>query len=91
MDLLITLVKGTVVALITVLDICMLLRAILSWFVAEDNAFLGFVTMITEPLITPFRALFDHFGWFQNSPLDVPFFVAFIVLQILGTFVGGIF
>lgn len=91
MDLLIVLVKGTVRALITVLDLCMLLRAILSWFVEEDNAILGFVTTVTEPLIAPIRALFDRFGWFQNSPLDVPFFVAFILLQLVGTLVGGIF
>lgn len=90
MDLLMTLVKGTVAALITVLDVCMLLRAILSWILAEDNAFLGFVTMVTEPIIIPFRALFDRFGWFQNSPLDVPFFAAFLVLQILGTFTGAV-
>ncbi len=91
MDLFIALFKGTVRALIAALDICMLLRAILSWFVEEDNAILGFVTMVTEPIIAPIRALFDHFGWFQNSPLDVPFFAAFILLQLIGTLVGGIF
>lgn len=86
--LILKLMRGTVLALITALDLCMFLRAILSWFVEEDNAFLGFVTMMTEPIVAPFRALFDRFGWFQDSPLDVPFFAGFLALQLVGSVLG---
>lgn len=89
MQLFLKLTRATVLALIAALDLCMFLRAILSWFVEEDNAFLGFVTMVTEPIVAPFRALFDRFGWFQNSPLDVPFFAGFLVLQLIGTLLGA--
>ena len=89
MQLFLKLTKGTVLALIAALDLCMLLRAVLSWFVEEDNAILGFVTMMTEPIVAPFRALFDRFGWFQNSPLVVPFFAGFLALQLVGTLLGA--
>lgn len=89
MQLFLKLTKGTVLALIAALDLCMLLRAVLSWFVEEDNAILGFVTTMTEPIVAPFRALFDRFGWFQNFPLDVPFFAGFLALQLVGTLLGA--
>ena len=89
MDLFITIFAGTAQALLLVLEICMLLRAILSWFpIRDDNPILSFVAMVTEPIIVPFRALFERLGWFQNSPLDVSFFVAYLLLTILGAVVG---
>lgn len=89
MELFLMLFKGVVIALIGALDLCMLLRAILSWFVEEDNAFLAFVTMVTEPIVAPVRALFERFGWFQNSPIDVSFFAAFLLLQMVSMLLRG--
>ena len=85
MDLLVTLIAGTVQALLSITELCFLARAILSLFpLSEDNPFLVITAMVTEPIILPFRTLFDRFGWFQNSPLDIPFFVAFLFVQMLG-------
>jgi len=89
MGLFVTILAGTAQALLFALEICMLLRAILSWFpIREDNPILVFVTMVTEPLILPIRALFERLGWFQNLPIDVSFFVAYLLLTIVGTVVG---
>ena len=86
MGLLIKLLAGTALALVYAMDICMLVRAILSWFPPNEDHPLGrFVTMVTEPIIYPFRVLFDRMGWFRNSPLDVPFFCGVLVLSLLGT------
>jgi len=85
MGLFVTILAGTAQALLFALEICMLLRAILSWFpIREDNPILVFVTMVTEPLILPIRALFERLGWFQNLPIDISFFVTFLILSLIG-------
>ena len=72
---------------IWVLDLAMMCRMVMSWFPSEPNVFTELVYNITEPIIYPIRALFYHFNWFQNSPLDVPFFVTSLCLVVLGSVV----
>lgn len=69
-----------------VLELSMFLRAILSWFVSEDNRFLLFLVAITEPFILPFRMLFEKMNWFQDVPMDVPFMATYLVLILLTLF-----
>ncbi len=89
MDLFVTIFARTALALLFALELCMLIRAILSWFpIKDDNPILLFVTMVTEPIVAPIRALFDHFGWFRNIPIDISFFVAYILLSIVSTVIG---
>ena len=89
MDLFVTIFARTALALLFALELCMLIRAILSWFPIKDgNPILLFVTMVTEPIVAPIRALFDHFGWFRNIPIDISFFVAYILLSIVSTVIG---
>ena len=86
MGLLVKLLSGTALALVYAMEICMLIRAILSWFLTNgDHPVARFVTMVTEPIIHPFRVLFDRMGWFRNSPLDIPFFCGVLVLSLLGS------
>ncbi len=70
-----------------VLQAAMLLRAILPLFASEDNRLLVFVTYLTEPIIIPFRALFDRMGWFQHTPIDMPFMAAVLALYIILIFI----
>ena len=72
------------------LELMMMSRMIMSWFPSDPNAFTELVYNITEPIIYPFRALFHRFNWFQNSPLDVPFFVTSLCLVILGSVISFI-
>ena len=84
MNIAVTLIAGTAKALLAILQVCMLLRAILSWFpIRDDNPILLFVCMVTEPIVAPVRALFDHFGWFQDTPLDFSFLAAYLLLSIV--------
>lgn len=87
MSLFLTLFVGTVRALLSIVQLCFLVRAILSWFpIRQDNPFLALVTMVTEPFVLPFRALCDRFGWFRNVPIDIPFFFGFIAVSLLDSF-----
>lgn len=73
-----------VMALLSVLEIAMLIRAILSWFPnAADSAFGDLIATVTEPVIAPIRALADRFGWFRNSPIDFSFMIAYLLIFVL--------
>ena len=87
MDLFLTLLIGTASALVTVIELCFLVRAVLSWLpIAEDNVILIFTHMVTEPIVAPIRMLFEKLGWFQNMPIDISFLVAyFVLIAISGT------
>lgn len=85
MPLLLTILVGTVRAALTIINLCFLVRALLSWLpVSDENPILRFVHMVTEPLIIPIRALFEHFGWFQDLPIDIAFTVTYVLLVALG-------
>ena len=78
------LVIGTVHALLGVVQLCMLVRAILSWFpVREDHPIATFTCMVTEPVIRPIRALFERMHWFENMPIDMSFLVAYLLLTVV--------
>ena len=76
-------VSTIVQVILSVIQIAMLLRAILSWFPMEPNGFTEFLYSITEPFIYPFRALFNRLNWFQNVPIDVAFSAAYLSLFII--------
>lgn len=80
-------ITQTVSVLLSAVQLLMLIRAIMSWFpVDEDSAFLRFVYTTTEPIILPLRLLFERFGWFEGMPIDMPFFVTFMLLSFLSMF-----
>ncbi len=68
---------------LSVLSLAMFLRVILQFFASEDNKFVLFCYAITEPFIIPIRTIMDKMNIGQNSPIDIPFFVAYIILTIL--------
>ena len=86
MSLFITLLRSTVSLFIEVLQLMMLARAIFSWFPNLSDSVLGdFLFTVTEWFIIPVMALFDKFGWGQNMMLDIPFFVTYMLLFMIGS------
>ncbi len=72
------------------LQFCMLIRAVLSWFPIDDNnKFLIFVESVTEPIIYPIRALLERFDFFATFPIDLSFLIAFILLSVISSVLGG--
>ena len=78
------LISRTVIAALGIIEICMLLRAILSFFVDQESVLLTFCIAVTEPVILPFRVLLSRFEALDRLPLDRPFLVTYIALAILG-------
>ncbi|MBO4950070.1 MAG: YggT family protein [Clostridia bacterium] len=78
--------RYTVSLFLEVLQFMMLARAVFSWFPNLSDSALGdFLFTVTEWVITPVRMLFDKMGWGMNMMIDIPFFVTFILLSVLGS------
>ena len=75
--------KNIVVVFLTVVQLAMLARAILSWFPMDGNRFTDFLFAITEPFIYPVRMLFDKLNWFTGLPIDISFLVTYLIISIL--------
>ena len=83
-------VAGLASALLSVMQVAMLIRAVLSWFPqAAGSAFGDLIATVTEPLVAPIRALADRFGWFRNSPIDFSFMIAYLLIFVLQGMISG--
>ena len=85
MGLFVTVIQSTVVAFLTVLELCMLVRAIMSWFVTEENRLMDFLYTVTEPFVVPVRWLFEKLNWFSGLPIDISFLVSYMLISLLLT------
>ena len=83
MTYIVAIVVNLVHLFLSVLSFAMLIRSILSWFVEDDNRLMAFLVAVTEPIVLPFRYIFDRFNWARTIPLDVPYMVAFAVIILL--------
>ena len=73
------------IVLIDIISFAMLIRAILSLFMAEDNLIAGFLYTITEPVIIPVRRLLEKLNVFQGLPIDISFLITYLLLSVLGS------
>ena len=72
--------------LIGAIQTLMFIRAILSWLpMLEENSVTEFIYQVTEVVIYPVRCILERFEIFIALPLDLSFFVTFILLSILQT------
>ena len=55
----------------------------LSSYDVQGNKFYIFCYAVTEMFVTPFRYLCAKFNIFTGTPIDAPFFIAYITLAIL--------
>ena len=87
MTALLTVLIAIARTLLYVVSFALLMRAILSWLpIDDDNPLLLALCMVTEPIILPIRALCARFGWFQGTPLDMPFLLTMVMLSFVGIF-----
>ena len=69
--------------LLSVVSIAMFMRVILQFFADEGNKLVIFCYAITEPFIIPVRVLLAKMNVGQDSPLDIPFFVTYLIISVL--------
>ena len=78
------LLARTVLVALGAIELCMLLRAILSFFADPESVLLSFCYAVTEPVIMPFRAMLSRFESLDSIPLDIPFLLTYVVLALVG-------
>lgn len=61
---------------------CIVIRAVLSWFLRPDVPIYAFLLRITEPLIAPFRPLAYKLSG-ERLPIDLAPLFSYFVLMIL--------
>ncbi len=52
----------------------------------SGNKFYVFCHAVTEIFVTPFRYLCARFNLFQSTPIDAPFFIAYLSIALLQSF-----
>lgn len=85
MNILLYIVSNVVVTFLSVLELAILLRAILSMFMA-DGLIVVMLEAFTEPFILPVRLLFKKLNLFQNSPIDFSGLVVMILISVITLF-----
>ena len=68
-----------------------LIRVISSWMMLEpESGLLYFVYTVTEFFVAPVRILLDRFEWVQQSPLDISFFAASLLIVFMQSLLMGV-
>ena len=71
----------TVQLILLVLRICMFGRVIFSLLPLDDNPINALLVFLTEPVIFPVRRICERFGLSDTLPIDIPFFITFVLLS----------
>ena len=72
--------------LLWVIQIMLFLRAILSWFMQEEESGFMFVLVgLTEPILMPFRALLQRSETMRSIPIDFSLTFAMVAVILLQT------
>lgn len=69
----------------------MAIRMILPIFAdVEDNRLYIFSVAMTEPFVAPVRFIMDKLGVESNLPIDMGFFVTYLILSFINIFLPAI-
>ena len=72
--------------LLVVIEVMLFLRAIMSWFLNEEESGFMFVLVgLTEPILIPFRALLSRSERMQSIPIDFSLTFAMITVILVQT------
>ncbi len=85
MDYLVYFIVYFVYGLISVIQLLMLVRAVMSWFVQDEGSrFYDFLYYATEPVIYPVRWLLQKLGLAGDGMMiDISFLVTVILLSLV--------
>lgn len=84
MDYLLKFIQVTVEAALTVLELAVFIRCLMSFLAPDSDSFFSrLVFTITEPFLAPIRALFDKIPAMANMPLDFSPIVLVVVISIV--------
>ena len=71
---------------LSVVQLLLVLRAILSWFAYANptvGRMYGALANLTEPIVVPFRAITERIPFLRGIPLDFSIIVTYFALEVL--------
>ena len=78
-----------VIRLIRILSLLMFVRAIMSWFPdVQGGKVYQILYYLTEPILGPIRNALQKIPALQNLPIDFSIIVAYLLLEILASFMS---
>ena len=84
-------IAKTISVILSVVSYAMLARMILPWFVDPmENRLYEIVCLVTEPFITPVRAVMFMLNIGQDSPIDWSFTITYILIWLLQSLLPAI-
>lgn len=67
---------------LSVLQMLLVARAVLSWMpFDEESRIICFITMLTEPVVFPLRLIFERSETLAGLPIDISCMAAFMLLS----------
>lgn len=72
---------------LSVVSLAMLLRVVLQFFVdVETNKIFMLCVLVSETFVFPFRGIMAKFNLFTDTPIDMPFMIAYLAVVAITTF-----
>ena len=69
---------------LSVLQLLLIVRAILSWLPTDgESRLVGFVTMLTEPVVLPVRLLLEKSETLAGLPIDISCLTSYMILSMI--------
>lgn len=69
-----------------IVELLLLFRALLSFIPISERLY-TILYNLTEPIVLPIRRLTEKFGLNPMLPIDIPFFITFLLVSLLETVV----
>lgn len=91
--LILTLSCRVLTILISVIELCLLVYAVLSWIPPSgrgEGAFRRFFNAVGDAVTAPMRALLSRFEWARSCPIDLSFLLTLILFTIFRSILSAL-
>ncbi|OPZ86039.1 MAG: YGGT family protein [Firmicutes bacterium ADurb.Bin419] len=78
--------------LLYVIEIALVIRAVLSWIpnISRDNPLIVILNQVTEPILTPVRAMVEKSSFGRNSMIDISPLIVFLIIEVVRRVLMGL-
>ncbi len=78
--------------LLYVIEIALVIRAVLSWIpnISRDNPLIVILNQVTEPVLSPVRAMVEKSSFGRNSMIDISPLIVFLIIEVARRMLMGL-
>ena len=87
MEQFLLLIMGVIRCLLVAMKLCLIVRAIISWFPSISDGALGdFIYAITEPMLSVVRKVLFKVRVLRELPIDLSLLITYLLLEVVSMF-----